>query len=273
MASGSTSTTACGSTTSPSQAGRPSMARKLSSPMPRTPAGEPLQSAGTTPTAPSMATPSRIATGPIAICSTALWPRTSASPTTSTFRWNKWFARSRSPAGRRPSPLQLRCPPPLPDRDRSPGQHAFQLLHTDQADFVFLHFAVPHSPNIWSRIRNDYTQTCDSSYLDSLALADHILGRVLSTLQASPRWNQTSLIVQGDHSWRIDAWDWLPAWTQEDDAASRETFDPRPAVIIHQAGQQQPQTVSTAWPIIQIHGVVEQVLHNQPPTFAPPTKP
>ena len=150
-------------------------------------------------------------------------------------------------------------------------QHASQLLHSDQADFVFLHIPVPHSPNIWSRIRNDYTQQCDSSYLDSLALADRILGRILATLEASPRWNQTTLIVQGDHSWRIDAWNWLPAWTEEDDAASRGVFDQRPAVIIHQPGQTQPQTISTPWPIIQIHSVVEQTLHGQQPTFGPPT--
>ena len=146
-------------------------------------------------------------------------------------------------------------------------QHAFQLLHTDQADFVFLHLAIPHSPNIWSRINGDYTQYCDSSYIDNLALVDRVLGRVVSTLEASPRWNQTTLIVEGDHGWRIDAWNWLPAWTQEDDAASRGVFDQRPALIIHQPGQSQPQTVAQAWPIIQIHGIVEQVLHGQPLTF------
>jgi hypothetical protein len=146
-------------------------------------------------------------------------------------------------------------------------QHAFQLLRTDQADFIFLHFAIPHSPNIWSRINGDYTQTCDSSYLDNLALTDRVLGRLLATLKASPRWGQTTLIVQGDHSWRIDAWNWLPAWTEEDDAASRGVFDQRPALIIHQAGQSEPQTVAAAWPIIQVHGVVEQVLHGQQPSF------
>ena len=64
--------------------------------------------------------------------------------------------------------------------------HALQLLHTDQADFVFLHFAIPHSPNIWSRIHDDYTQFCDSSYLDNLALADRVLGRIVSDT-ANPR--------------------------------------------------------------------------------------
>jgi hypothetical protein len=146
-------------------------------------------------------------------------------------------------------------------------QHAFQLLQTDQADFVFIHLAVPHSPNIWSRIDDDYTQSCDSSYIDNLALADRILGQTLDILRHSPRWKDTTLIVQGDHSWRIEDWDWLPAWTEEDDAASRSGFDPRPALIIHQPGQSRPYTVTSAWPLIQVHGVVEQVLHNQPPTF------
>jgi len=146
-------------------------------------------------------------------------------------------------------------------------QHAFDLLHTDQADFVFIHLAVPHSPNIWSRIHDGYTQYCDSSYLDNLALADKVLGRMLSILRASPRWPQTTLIVQGDHGWRIDAWNWLPAWTEEDDAASRGVFDTRPALLIHQPAQQQPQTVAQPWPIIQVHSVVEQTLHAQPPTF------
>ena len=146
-------------------------------------------------------------------------------------------------------------------------QHAFQVLHTDQADFVFLHFAIPHSPNIWSRIQDNYTQYCDSSYLDNLALTDRVLGRIVGMLKASPRWGATTLIVEGDHGWRIDAWNWLPAWTQEDDAASRGVFDPRPAMIIHQPGQTQPQTIAKPWPIVQVHGVVEQVLHSQPLTF------
>jgi len=146
-------------------------------------------------------------------------------------------------------------------------QHAFQLLHTDQADFVFFHFSEPHSPNIWSRIHDDYTQFCDSSYLDNLALTDRVLGNVIAALKASPRWDQTTLIVEGDHGWRIDEWNWLPAWTEEDDAASRGVFDPRPALIIHQPGQAQPETVANPWPLIQIHGVVEQVLHGQTVRF------
>jgi len=145
--------------------------------------------------------------------------------------------------------------------------HTLQLLQADQADFIFLHMAVPHSPNIWSRIHDDYTQFCDSSYLDNLALADHMLGAMLAELQASPRWQDTTLIVEGDHSWRTFLWDWLPAWTDEDDAASRGDFDPRPALLIHQPGQTQPATDSTAWPLLNVHSVVEQTLRGQPVSY------
>ena len=138
--------------------------------------------------------------------------------------------------------------------------HMLEVLHTDQADFVFLHLAVPHSPNIWSRIRDNYTSTCDSSYLDNLALADRELGKVMTLLQASPRWKDTTLVVEGDHSWRIAAWNWLPAWTDEDDAASRGVFDSRPALLVHAAGQVTAKTESQPWPLIQVHGVVEKVL-------------
>ena len=142
-------------------------------------------------------------------------------------------------------------------------EHALQLLKTDQADFVFLHMSIPHSPNIWSRIDDKYTNTCDSSYLDNLALVDRVLGHVLGVLQASPRWKDTTLIVEGDHSWRVDLWNWQPAWTDEDDAASRGVFDPRPALLVHLPGQTQPQVNAIAWPLLRIHDVVQEVLRGK----------
>jgi hypothetical protein len=149
------------------------------------------------------------------------------------------------------------------------AQHSMQLLQTDQADFVFLHLAIPHSPNIWSRLDGAYTDHCDSSYLDNLALVDRTLGEMLKKLQASPRWKDTTLIVEGDHGWRIDLWNWLPSWTDEDDEASRGVFDPRPALIVHEAGETAPRTVATAWPLIDVHNLVEQVLRGRPINTAP----
>jgi arylsulfatase A-like enzyme len=144
--------------------------------------------------------------------------------------------------------------------------HAQRLLRTDQADFVFLHFALPHSPNIWSRATDSYTQFCDSSYLDNLALTDRELGQMMAILEASPRWKDTTVIVQGDHSWRTEIWQNEPTWTDEDDEISRRGFDTRPALLIHRPGQTQPETDSSRWPLIRIHDVLEHMLQTASPT-------
>lgn len=142
-------------------------------------------------------------------------------------------------------------------------QHTAQLLHDDQADFIFLHLPIPHSPNIWDRKANTYTRQCGSSYIDNLALTDRELGNILSTLQSSPRWKDTTLIVEGDHSWRTYIWEGQSSWTDEDDAVSSSVFDPRPAMIIHQPGQTRPQVNATPWSILHLHDVLEQIIHSQ----------
>lgn len=149
-------------------------------------------------------------------------------------------------------------------------QHVSDLLKQDQADFIFLHLPVPHSPNIWSRVNDDYARGCGSSYLDNLALADRTLGSMMSILQESPRWKDTTLIVQGDHSWRTMLWDWLPAWTEEDDQASRNEFDPRPALLIHNAAQTQPDTDGRALSLLFVHDALEDMLQGK--TVLPATQ-
>ncbi len=137
---------------------------------------------------------------------------------------------------------------------------AMAVVHEDQDDFVFLHLGVPHSPNIWDRKAGAYRAGCGGSYLDGLALADRELGKVMAMLKASPRWPETTLIVQGDHSWRTQLWHDLPAWTAEDELASKDGFDQRPAVLVHGAGQRSGVVVSSAWSLIRVHQVVETVL-------------
>jgi hypothetical protein len=139
-------------------------------------------------------------------------------------------------------------------------EHAEAVLKTDQADLIFVHLPVPHSPNIWDRMRGGFARQCGSSYLDNLALADAELGRIVAILESSPRWKDTTLIVQGDHSWRTYLWQGQPAWTAEDAQASRSGFDPRPAVIIHHPGQTTGELVQTPWSVINVHSLVEEAL-------------
>ena len=142
-------------------------------------------------------------------------------------------------------------------------QHAAEVLKSDQADFVFLHLPVPHYPNIWNRSEGKFAERCGSSYSDNLALADRELGSVMAMLKSSPRWKDTTLIVEGDHSWRLWLWDDQPGWTDEDREASRAGFDPRPAVMVHRAGQTQGDLNATRWSLINVHRVVEEVLHGE----------
>jgi len=142
-------------------------------------------------------------------------------------------------------------------------RHAAQVLKDDQADFVFLHLPVPHSPGIWNRARGEFAGRCGSSYVDNLALADRELGSVMATLESSPRWKDTTLIVEGDHSWRLWLWNHQPAWTAEDAHASEAGFDARPAVMVHHAGQTRGDLHDAPWSLLNVHGVVEQVLHGE----------
>ena len=146
-------------------------------------------------------------------------------------------------------------------------QHASKMLADDQADFVFLHLPVPHSPAIWDRATHTYTRHCGSSYLDGLALADHELGRIMTSLHSSPRWSDTTVIVQGDHSWRTYIWKLDPAWTPEDTRASHNAFDPRPAVLIHQPNQTQPHLHTTPWSLLNLHEAAKQTLQGAPLHF------
>ena len=139
-------------------------------------------------------------------------------------------------------------------------QHALEVLRSDQADLIFLHLPIPHSPGIWNRKTAAYATGCGSSYLDNLALTDLELGRILAILQASPRWQETTMVVEGDHSWRVPLWQSLHAWTKEDDAASKDVFDQRPALLVHEAHQSQPRTEAEPFSLLKVHGILQQAL-------------
>ena len=78
-------------------------------------------------------------------------------------------------------------------------QHALQILRTDQADFVFLHLSLPHSPNTWSRAQNGFTSQCGSSYLDNLALTTSFFF-LLRSVFASAMFRGNKQILAQEHS-------------------------------------------------------------------------
>jgi hypothetical protein len=144
------------------------------------------------------------------------------------------------------------------------SQHALQTLATSQADFIYIHLPSPHPPEFWNR----HTQSFASggSYLDSLDYSDHLLGKILDQLSSQPRWAATTLVVQGDHSWRTHLWRPQPGWSNEDERASHGgQWDPRPMLIIHAAGQRNPATVAVPTSLMYVHDFVAAQIRNLAP--------
>jgi len=135
------------------------------------------------------------------------------------------------------------------------SQHALQAVATSQADILYLHLPAPHPPAVWDRRTGKFA--LGGSYLDSLDYSDRLLGQILDRLEAQPRWANTTLLVQGDHSWRTQMWRPLPGWSAEDERISHDgQFDPRPVLMIHAPGQQNPETLAAPTSVMHIHDVV-----------------
>lgn len=135
------------------------------------------------------------------------------------------------------------------------SQHALATLAASQADIIYLHLPAPHPPEFWDRETHSFA--VGGSYLDSLDYTDRLLGQMLDILQAQPRWPVTTLIVQGDHSWRTYIWRPTPGWSAEDEQISRGgQWDPRPVLLIHAAGQENAETVTSPTSLMTVHDYV-----------------
>lgn len=104
--------------------------------------------------------------------------------------------------------------------------------------FLLIHMPVPHPLGFYDR-RNGRVALRHTSYIDNLALADQYLGHVQELLEREGQWDQSTVVVMGDHSWRTKLiWSVSAGWSPEDRAASRGgQFDERPAYLVKLPGQ------------------------------------
>ncbi|MGA3131748.1 MAG: sulfatase-like hydrolase/transferase [Terracidiphilus sp.] len=135
------------------------------------------------------------------------------------------------------------------------SRHALATLQSSQADLIFLHIPAPHPQAFWDRRTGTFAT--GGSYLDGLDYSDRLLGQMLTILESQPRWAATTLIVQGDHSWRTGMWRPLPGWSAEDERASDGgKWDPRPVLLIHAPGEQNANTVTAPTSLMLVHDFV-----------------
>lgn len=145
-------------------------------------------------------------------------------------------------------------------------QHAMDDINDNRIDFVFIHVGVPHFPYPFNRHTGMQETKAGHSYLDGLAYADAVLGGLMNELQKTPRWKNTTLILNGDHSWRTEVWRVKPGWTAEDERVSGGgKFDDRPMLIVHAPGQSDGVTVTEPTPLLHVHDMIQSVLKTGKP--------
>jgi sulfatase-like protein len=137
-----------------------------------------------------------------------------------------------------------------------------RLLRDRRIRFVLLHMPIPHPPGIYDRTTHQLSD--DGSYLDNLVLADDSLGSFMEILRSIPDFENTSVIVSSDHSWRTFWWKESPLWSAEAISASHGgTFDPRPVLMVHLAGMDSGQIVKKPVNMLVLHPILESLLHGQ----------
>ncbi|HEX3986900.1 MAG TPA: sulfatase-like hydrolase/transferase [Acidobacteriaceae bacterium] len=158
----------------------------------------------------------------------------------------------------------MRAPPPASAWQMHTADYNAILAHAqaeiagNRIGFLFIHLPVPHPGGIYNR--KTHRIGVDGSYLDNLVLADETLGELLEDIRKSGAEDRTTVIVSSDHSWRIALWRPTTDWRPEDTRASGGRFDPRPLLMVHFPREDQGITSSRAFPLIAMHGMIEQML-------------
>jgi hypothetical protein len=132
-----------------------------------------------------------------------------------------------------------------------------KLLNDRSATFVLLHMPIPHMPGIYNRRTASFT-TSNTNYLDNLALCDQYLAHVRKELEDNGTWDSTTLVLMGDHSWRISRGaDLAP---EEQAATDGGRFDDRPAYIVKLAHQSTAARIDTLFPALRTRDLLDNLL-------------
>jgi hypothetical protein len=136
------------------------------------------------------------------------------------------------------------------------------FLADSSINFLFLHMPIPHPYGFYNRKKKAFSTT-HTSYIDNLALADRYLAHVRQLLEKKNEWDSSTIVVMGDHSWRTTLiWKDSMTWTDEDQAASRGEFDPRPAYIVKLPNQHTSARIDQPFSAVNTRGLLDALIQN-----------
>lgn len=138
------------------------------------------------------------------------------------------------------------------------------LLRDPSVTFIYLHVPVPHPQGIYDR-RTGQFATTNSTYVDNLALADRYLAHVRTVLEQNGTWDDSTIIVMGDHSWRTSfMWKPMPYWSLEEQVASHSgQYDPRPVYIVKLPHQQHSSRIDFPYAAMHTRALLDTLIANQ----------
>jgi hypothetical protein len=128
-------------------------------------------------------------------------------------------------------------------------RHARQAVSDERLGLVFLHFPVPHPPAVYDRFRQTMTKSNSpiSGYIDSLALADRVLGQLRGEMEQCGLWDKTTVLVTADHSFRSSV-------------ALDGKKDPRVPYILKLAGQSRGERYDRLFHTVRTRALLEAIL-------------
>lgn len=125
--------------------------------------------------------------------------------------------------------------------------------------FIWAHFGCPHPPGM-AASRGGHRRP---NYFDNLVLVDDIVGRVRSELKRNGRWNDSIVVITGDHGLRRNVWEDRPFWTSEEDYLLRSRRREQVPLIIHLPGQTEHISVSEEMSGLVLHDLILEWTQNR----------
>lgn len=82
-------------------------------------------------------------------------------------------------------------------------------VRTQHPSLLFLHYPLPHAPNIYDRRTGKlgFNRDRRRGYFDNMALADRMLGELRGEMERRGTWDDALVIISSDHHWRTNTYD------------------------------------------------------------------
>jgi hypothetical protein len=135
----------------------------------------------------------------------------------------------------------------------SQREDALEAVTQGDRGLIFLHLVLPHTPWIWDVETDDYTLTQfgPDGYYGNIALMDKVLGELRDTMEATGKWDSTTVLLLSDHIMR-----YRPRYLNEPD-------DARIPFILKMPGQRAGVVYTRPFNADVTHDLVTALLRGQ----------